>query len=122
MARPIDRHRTSHQVRMFGGSPETFRSLPCRLRSELQSLLALQSETRANMRHSLFVLTLLSVALGGCSEGVLNPKGLIAAGERMILFNSLGIMLAIVIPTILATLGVAFWFRASNSRASYLPD
>ena len=40
----------------------------------------------------------------------------------MILFNSLGIMLAIVIPTILATLGVAFWFRASNTRARYLPD
>ena len=31
-------------------------------------------------------------------------------------------MLAIVIPTILATLGVAFWFRASNTRARYLPD
>jgi len=26
-------------------------------------------------------------------------------------------MLAIVIPVILATLGVAFWFRASNERA-----
>ena len=36
--------------------------------------------------------------------------------------NSLGIMLAIVIPVILATLGVAFWFRASNTRASYRPD
>ena len=31
-------------------------------------------------------------------------------------------MLAIVIPTILATLGVAFWFRSSNRRARYLPD
>ena len=31
-------------------------------------------------------------------------------------------MLAIVIPVILATLGVAFWFRASNTRASYRPD
>jgi cytochrome o ubiquinol oxidase subunit 2 len=31
-------------------------------------------------------------------------------------------MLAIVIPTILATLGVAFWFRSSNSRALYMPD
>jgi cytochrome o ubiquinol oxidase subunit 2 len=38
------------------------------------------------------------------------------------MFNSLGIMLAIVIPTILATLGVAFWFRSSNRRARYLPD
>ena len=31
-------------------------------------------------------------------------------------------MLAIVIPTILATLGVAFWFRSSNRRARYRPD
>jgi cytochrome o ubiquinol oxidase subunit 2 len=31
-------------------------------------------------------------------------------------------MLAIVIPTIVATLGVAYWFRSSNKRARYLPD
>src|ERR1700722_6157142 len=60
--------------------------------------------------------------LSGCSEGVLDPKGPVAAAERLVLFNSLGIMLAIVIPTILATLGVAFWFRASNRRARYRPD
>ena len=46
-----------------------------------------------------------AATLGGCSEGVLDPKGPIAAAEKMILFDSLGIMLAIVIPTILATLG-----------------
>ena len=74
------------------------------------------------MRYSLLTLALISVALGGCSEGVLDPKGPIASAERLILFNSLGIMLAIVIPTILATLAVAFWFRASNWRASYRPD
>src|ERR1700760_3949420 len=60
--------------------------------------------------------------LSGCSEGVLDPKGPIAGAEREILFNSLGIMLAIVIPTILATLGVAYWFRASNQRAHYMPE
>jgi cytochrome o ubiquinol oxidase subunit 2 len=60
--------------------------------------------------------------LSGCSEGVLDPQGPVADAERQILFNSLGIMLAIVIPTILATLGVAYWFRASNKRARYLPD
>jgi cytochrome o ubiquinol oxidase subunit II len=60
--------------------------------------------------------------LGGCSEGVLDPKGPIAAANREILFNSLAIMLAIVIPTILATLAVAFWFRSSNRRALYRPD
>ena len=63
-----------------------------------------------------------AVTLGGCSEGVLDPKGPIAAAERLILLNSLGIMLAIVIPTILATLAVAYWFRSSNWRARYLPD
>src|SRR5882672_8713738 len=68
------------------------------------------------------VLAISVVTLSSCGQGVLDPKGPIAAAERLILFNSLGIMLAIVIPTILATLAVAFWFRASNSRAAYLPD
>jgi cytochrome o ubiquinol oxidase subunit 2 len=68
-------------------------------------------------------ILLIGVALlAGCTEGVLDPKGPIAAAERQILFNALGIMLAIVIPTILATLGVAAWFRASNKHARYLPD
>src|SRR6266576_2833853 len=71
---------------------------------------------------SIALIAVIGVALlGGCTEGVLDPKGPIAGAERQILFNALGIMLAIVIPTILATLGVAAWFRASNSRARYLP-
>ena len=63
-----------------------------------------------------------AAALAGCTEGVLDPQGPIAAVERQILFNALGIMLAIVIPTILATLGVAAWLRASNKRARYRPN
>ena len=75
------------------------------------------------MRYRLLAVGLIGVAtLAGCSEGVLSPQGPVASAERLIFFNSLGIMLAIVIPTILATLGVAFWFRASNRRARYLPD
>jgi cytochrome o ubiquinol oxidase subunit 2 len=65
---------------------------------------------------------IVAAMLGGCTKGVLDPKGPIASAELEILLNSLGIMLAIVIPTILTTLGVAFWFRASNSRARYLPE
>ncbi|HWC19000.1 MAG TPA: hypothetical protein VG498_18455 [Terriglobales bacterium] len=61
------------------------------------------------MRYIVRALILISVAtLGGCTEGVLDPKGPIAAAERQIMFNSLGIMLAIVIPTILAILGAAY--------------
>jgi cytochrome o ubiquinol oxidase subunit II len=75
------------------------------------------------MRYVIFALALVGAAtLGGCTEGVLDPKGPIASAEREILFNSLGIMLAIAIPTILATIGVAYWFRSSNTRARYLPD
>jgi cytochrome o ubiquinol oxidase subunit 2 len=70
----------------------------------------------------LVIVLIVAATLGGCTEGVLDPKGPIAAAERQILFNSLGIMLAIVIPTILATLGVAYWFRASNGRARYMPE
>jgi len=75
------------------------------------------------MRHgALGFLLVGAAALGGCSEGVLDPKGPVAAAERLIMLNSTGIMLAIVIPTILATLATAFWFRASNTRAHYMPD
>src|SRR5262245_51183876 len=75
------------------------------------------------MRYALLAVALLgAAALGGCQEGVLDPKGPIAAAERLILFNSTGIMLAIVIPTMIATLGVAYWFRASNERARYRPE
>ena len=75
------------------------------------------------MRYGLLAVVLIGAAiLGGCTEGVLDPKGPIAAANRQILLNSLGIMLAIVIPVILATLGVAFWFRESNERARYRPN
>src|SRR3954454_24973420 len=75
------------------------------------------------MRYAVLAVLLIGAAtLAGCTEGVLDPKGPIASAEREILFNSLGIMLAIVIPTILATLGVAFWFRSSNKGARYRPD
>ena len=75
------------------------------------------------MRYVLLAAILIgATALSGCTDGVLDPKGPIAIAERQILFNSLGIMLAIVIPVIIATLGVAYWFRASNTRALYRPD
>jgi cytochrome o ubiquinol oxidase subunit 2 len=68
-------------------------------------------------------IALIGIALlTGCTEGILDPKGPIAAAERQILLNATGIMLVIVIPTMLATLAVAYWFRASNTRARYRPD
>jgi cytochrome o ubiquinol oxidase subunit 2 len=63
-----------------------------------------------------------TLLLSGCDWAVLNPKGPIADGNATLLVDSVAIMLAIVVPTIVATLGVAWWFRSSNRRAFYLPD
>ena len=60
--------------------------------------------------------------LSGCDLGVLDPKGPIGDANLQILINSVAIMLAIVVPTVIATLAVAWWFRSSNTRAQYLPD
>jgi cytochrome o ubiquinol oxidase subunit 2 len=68
-------------------------------------------------------IVLLAVAgLAGCSGGVLDPQGPVGMGNRTILLNSLAVMLVIVIPTILASLWFAWWFRASNNRAKYDPS
>ena len=53
---------------------------------------------------------------------LLDPRGPIGLAQRTILIDSLAIMLAIVVPTILATIAFAWWFRAGNRKARYLPD
>jgi cytochrome o ubiquinol oxidase subunit 2 len=53
---------------------------------------------------------------------ILDPQGPIGAAEKTILIDSVAIMLAIVVPTIVAIFAFAFWFRASNTRAFYWPD
>ncbi len=65
---------------------------------------------------------MLAGGLSGCSAIVLSPQGPVGQAETTILYNSLAIMLAIVIPTIIAVLAFAWWFRASNKRARYRPD
>jgi cytochrome o ubiquinol oxidase subunit II len=60
--------------------------------------------------------------LAGCSGGVLDPQGPIGDADATILLDSVGIMLAIVIPTIIGLLVFAWWFRAGNTRARYQPN
>jgi len=52
---------------------------------------------------------------------ILDPQGPIGAADKTILIDSLAIMLAIVLPTIIAVFGFAYWYRASNPKARYLP-
>lgn len=62
----------------------------------------------------------LTLSASGCS-GVLDPIGPVGANDSKILIDALLIMLAIVIPTILLAFWVAWRYRASNTRAEYLP-
>jgi cytochrome o ubiquinol oxidase subunit 2 len=57
----------------------------------------------------------------GCG-GVLDPVGPVGAQEKQILLNSTAIMLAIVIPVMIATVAFAWWFRRGNKTAEYRPD
>lgn len=65
---------------------------------------------------------LVAVGLAGCGGGVLDPQGPVGAAIRTITLNALAIMLAIVVPTMIATIAFAWWFRASNTRAVYRPS
>src|SRR5579862_6215723 len=67
-------------------------------------------------------LPALLLPLAACHTAVLSPAGPVAEGNRIVLLDSLAIMLAIVVPTIVAILAFAYWFRASNTRAKYLPN
>jgi cytochrome o ubiquinol oxidase subunit 2 len=59
--------------------------------------------------------------LASC-EGVLDPVGPVGAAQKLILVDSLAIMLAVVLPVMVLIAGFAFWFRSSNSRAFYWPE
>jgi cytochrome o ubiquinol oxidase subunit 2 len=56
------------------------------------------------------------------NAGVLDPQGPISFAERLILLNATAIMLVVVLPVIVLTLAFAWWYRASNARATYRPD
>jgi cytochrome o ubiquinol oxidase subunit II len=68
------------------------------------------------------VLSALVALLTGCVGGVLDPQGTVGASEKLILLDSLAIMLAIVVPVIVATFAFAWWYRASNKKAAYHPN
>jgi cytochrome o ubiquinol oxidase subunit II len=53
---------------------------------------------------------------------VLDARGPVGHADTTILIDSLAIMLAIVVPTILATFAFAWWYRSGNARARHLPE
>jgi cytochrome o ubiquinol oxidase subunit II len=66
-------------------------------------------------------LAALVPSLAGC-RGVLDPHGPVGASEKLVLIDSVSVMLTIIVPVILATFAFAWWFRASNIHATYRPN
>jgi cytochrome o ubiquinol oxidase subunit 2 len=62
------------------------------------------------------------LSLSGCAGGVLDPRGPVGADDATILIDAVLIMLAIVIPTLLVAFWIAWHYRASNTKAVYLPE
>lgn len=73
-------------------------------------------------RRQLIAVVGMGLVLSGCAGGVLDPQGPVGAAQKTIIFNSMAIMLAIVVPTIVAIVGVAWWFREANPKARFRPD
>lgn len=105
---------------------------PKRLRLVLQAgkgLLSIPLSGTRPMTLRILALCLPVLLLSGCGGGffdssvpsILDPVGPIGTGNRTILLNSLAVMLVIVIPTMIATVAFAWWFRASNPKAEYKP-
>jgi cytochrome o ubiquinol oxidase subunit 2 len=84
------------------------------------------ANTRYRPRHSgllRWLVVCAAVLVASCQPaGVLDPQGPIASAQRLLLINATEIMLVVVVPVILATLGFAWWYRSSNARASHSWD
>jgi cytochrome o ubiquinol oxidase subunit 2 len=61
------------------------------------------------------------LALASCERSILNGEGPVGRDDATILIDATLIMLAIVIPTILLAFWMAWHYRASNTKAEYLP-
>jgi len=75
----------------------------------------------SRVRLKLVVLAAAALGLSACQGGVLDPLGPVGSDDATILIDATVIMLAIVIPTILLAFWMAWHYRASNSKAEYLP-
>ena len=72
-------------------------------------------------RFAALALLILASGLSGCEHSILDGVGPVGRDDATILIDATLIMLAIVIPTILLAFWMAWRYRASNTKAEYLP-
>lgn len=71
---------------------------------------------------TLSVVGLMStLMLGGCNLAIFDPKGPVGQSEKELIMMTVGAMLCIVVPVIIATLVIARRYREANKSATYAP-
>ncbi|HVE43636.1 MAG TPA: ubiquinol oxidase subunit II [Gammaproteobacteria bacterium] len=77
------------------------------------------------LKLSLMILTCVAIcSLAGCdieSLGMLNPKGIVAFEERKILFDTLALMLIVVLPVIVMSITFVYHYKQSHRIRDYKP-
>lgn len=89
----------------------------------------IQTETFLNAYQSLTKRLLLLLAcfvmlgLAGCMDvGILNPKGIIAHEERRLFFDTLALMLIVVLPVIVMSFTFVYHYQVSHRVREYRPN
>ena len=64
------------------------------------------------------IALVLAMLTAGCNRGILDPVGPVASAEKQNQIDATAIILAIIIPTMIATIAFAWWFRPAHRSAS----
>lgn len=80
-----------------------------------------------SLPHFLFMLVgcFVMLSLTGCDMhfiGMLNPKGIVAFQERKLFFDTLALMLIVVLPVIIMSFAFVYHYRASQRTRDYKPN
>ncbi|WP_237442216.1 MULTISPECIES: ubiquinol oxidase subunit II [unclassified Saccharibacter] len=68
-----------------------------------------------------FFPALPALMLSGCTVDLLQPGGPIGEGNRDMMVLEFAVMMCVVVPTCIATLVIAWKYRAANTKAEYKP-
>jgi cytochrome o ubiquinol oxidase subunit II len=68
------------------------------------------------------LLALVAWWLQGASIAVLEPKGPVAEQQRSLMITATLLSLLVVVPVFALTFGIAWRYRASNTKARYMPE
>lgn len=69
--------------------------------------------------------SLILLSLSGCKEnfiGMLNPKGIIAYEQRKLFFDTLALMMIVVLPVIIMSITFVYHYQVSHRTRDYKPN